>query len=121
VTGSRPAGIVLAAQRLSDCRSAFFAGIPCFENGVGMLVDPVDGQGAAIHENHGERLAGGCHGFDQFFFRLGKIDAGAISAEESRLGDRHLFAFKLTCDAHDGDDGIGILSPRRWLQAKARC
>jgi hypothetical protein len=39
----------------------------------------------------------------------GKIDAGAISAEESGFGDRHLFAFKRAGDAHDGNHDIGVL------------
>jgi hypothetical protein len=108
VTGSRPQDC-FSAQRFGHCRSAFFAGIPRVQNGVGMFVDPVDGQGTAVHENHGERLAGGCHGFDQVFFRLGKIDAGAISAEESRFAHRHFFAFELARNAHDGDHNIGIL------------
>src|SRR5665213_70355 len=42
-------GIVLSAQGFSHGRSALFAGIPCFEDGVGMPVDPVDREGAAIH------------------------------------------------------------------------
>ena len=87
-----------------------------------MLVDPVDSQGTAIHENDGERFAGGCQPFDQIFFRLGKINAGAISAEETWFGDRHLFSFKLTCDAHDGDHGIRIFRRgdgfRRWPAAR---
>ncbi len=74
-----------------------------------MVVDPVDGQRTAIHQNNGERLAGGGYGFDQIFFRLGKIDAGAIAAEKSRFTHRHLFTFKLTGDADDGDHDIGIL------------
>ena len=48
------------------------------------------------------------HGFHQIFFRLGKIDAGSISAEKSRFAHRHFFAFELTGDSDDGDDGIGI-------------
>ena len=39
----------------------------------------------------------------------GKIDAGAISAEESRFTHRHLFAFELAGDADDGDYDVGIL------------
>ena len=101
-------GIVFAAQCFSNCCSALFTGVPCFKNGVGVPVDPVDSQGTPIHENNGQRLSGGCHCFHQFFFRLGKIDAGAIATEESRLGDRHFFSFELTCDAHDGDNGIRI-------------
>src|ERR1017187_745478 len=70
-------GIVLAAQRLSDRCAAFFAGIPCFENRVGMIVDPVDGQRTSVQENDGERFTSGCYGFNQCFFRLRKIDADA--------------------------------------------
>ena len=109
MTGSRPDGIVLAAQRLSDCRSAFFSGVPGFENRVGVGIDPVDREGAAIHQNNGERLAGGGYRFDEIFFRLRKIDAGAVAAEKARFTHRHLFAFKLTGDADNGDHYIGIL------------
>ncbi len=48
------------------------------------------------------------NGFDQRFFRLGQVDAGAVAAEEARLIHRHLFAFKLAGDADDGDDDISI-------------
>src|ERR1035438_4655924 len=96
------------ASNSKSWRSALFIGVPCFKNGVGVPVDPVDSQGTAIHENNGQRLSGGCYCFHQFFFRLGKIDAGAIATEKSRLGDRHLFTLKLACDAHDRDDGIGV-------------
>src|ERR1017187_8151089 len=83
--GQSSCGIAFAAQYFSYCCSALFTGIPCFKNGVGVPADPVDSQGTAIHENNGQGLSGGCHCFHQFFFRLGKIDAGAIATEESRL------------------------------------
>ena len=44
----------------------------------------------------------------RFFFRLRQIDAGAISAKESRFVDRHLFAFELARDSHYGDHDIRV-------------
>ena len=81
-----------------------------------MFVDPVHSQGTPIHENDRQGLAGGSNTFNKLFFRLRKIDAGAISAEESRFVDRHLFALKLAGDSNHGDDGIGILRRRNCLR-----
>jgi hypothetical protein len=63
-------------------------------------------------------LAGGRHRFNELFFGLRQIDAGAISAQESRFGDRHFFAFELTCDAHNGNDYIGVF--RRGYRLRRR-
>ena len=111
VEGQRqPAGrIVLAAERLGDCSPAFLAGVPRFENGICVIVDPIDSQSAAIHQDDRDRLAGGDDCFNQSFLGCGKVDAGAISAEKSGFAYRHLFAFQRTGDAHDGNDDIGVL------------
>jgi hypothetical protein len=39
---------------------------------------------------------------------LGKVDAGAISAEKAGFADRHFFALELTGDSDDGDDDIRV-------------
>src|SRR5581483_2366674 len=83
-------------------------GIPGIENRVGVSIDPVDGERAAVHENDGEWFAGGRDGFDEIFLRLRQIDAGAVSTEEARFADGHLFALKLAGDSYDGNDGVGI-------------
>ena len=77
-----------------------------------MFIDPVDSQSAAIHENNGERLAGGCHSFHQILFWLRQVDAGAIAAEEAGFAHRHLFTLKLARDAHNRDDDISVLRSR---------
>ncbi len=101
--------IVLTAQCVGNRRSTFFTWIPCFKNGVGVGVDPVDSQRAAIHKNHGEWLARGSYPFNQFLFRRRKIDAGAISAKESWLGHRHLLTLQRTRNAHNRDHHVSIL------------
>ena len=74
-----------------------------------MIVDPVHGQRAAVHEHNHYRLAGRDHAFNECFLGRGQIDAGAVAAQESRLAHRHLFAFKLAGDAHGSNHDIGSL------------
>ena len=61
IEGERKAagGIVVAGERFGDGGAALFAGIPGFENGVGVLLGPVDGEGAAVLQDDDQRLAGG--------------------------------------------------------------
>ncbi len=106
--GQTSRGIVLAAQRLGNSGSAFLAGVPSFDDGVGVLLLPVRGQSAAVHEHHNQGLAGRGHRLHQGLFRFGHLQVGAVSAEEAGLVDRHLFPFQTACDANDRDNDISI-------------
>ena len=70
-------------------------------------------------ENHNHRLARLGQGFQQVLFRLGQIEAGAVAAVEARLGDQHLFAFKLTGNAHNRHHYIGVLRRSRGCRINA--
>ena len=72
-----------------------------------MLLRPVHGKSAAVHQHHDERLADCLHRFKQGFLRLRQIQAGAIAAFESRKIDLHLLAFQARRDADYGDHQIG--------------
>src|SRR5215472_5685759 len=48
-------GIVVAGERFGDCGTAFFAWIPCFEDGLGILGGPVDRERAAVLQDDDER------------------------------------------------------------------
>src|SRR5581483_12355438 len=56
--GQTSRGIHLSTQRVGNSAAALFAGVPRFENGVCVLVRPINGQGAAIHEDDNEWFAG---------------------------------------------------------------
>ena len=104
-----PGRIVFPAKGLSHRRAALFAGIPRLKDGVGMFVDSVDGQSTPIEENDRDGFAAGGHSFHEVFFRLGEIDAGAISTDEAGFADRHFFALELTGNPYHRNDCIGIL------------
>jgi hypothetical protein len=101
-------GIIAPAKSIRDGRAAFLAGIPCFEYGISVLVDPVNRQRAAVHEHDNQRLASHGHSLNQSLLRFGKIDAGAVSAEKPGLAHRHFFAFQFTGDTNRGNHDIGI-------------
>ncbi len=78
--GEAAGGIVLAGESLGHGRAALFARIPGFEDGVGVVLGPVDAERAAVGEDNHQRLAGGGHSFKQFLLGLGQVDAGAVAA-----------------------------------------
>jgi len=45
--GEAPGGVVVAGEDVRDGSAAFFAGIPSGENGGGVFIGPVDGDGRA--------------------------------------------------------------------------
>ncbi len=49
--GETTCRIVSAGENVGDGGATFFAGIPSFENGSGVIVGPVDGHGGAAGED----------------------------------------------------------------------
>ena len=117
--GQAAGGIVLAAEGFGDGCASLFAGVPGFEDCVGVVFGPVDAEGAAVHEHDDQRLAGGRHCFEQFLLGLGQIEAGAIATFEAFFADGHLFAFEFAGDANDGYDDVRVFCGgdgfSRWL------
>ena len=109
MSGQAAGGIVVAGEGFGDGGAAFFAGIPGFEDGGGVLLRPVDGEGAAVLQNDDERLAGGGDGFEKLLLRGGQVDAGAVAAGEAFEVDGHLLAFELGREADEGDGHVGLL------------
>ena len=108
MTGRRPAGLFLPESVSAIGRAAFFAGVPRFENRVGVLLGPVHAERAAVRQHHDQRLAGCGDRFEQVLFGLGQIEAGAVAALEAFFVDLHLFAFEFAGDADNGDDDVGV-------------
>ena len=69
--GEAAGGIVPAAEGLGDGSATFFAGIPGFEDGGGVLLGPVDGDGAAVHEDNDEGFTCGCDGLEELLLGSG--------------------------------------------------
>ena len=106
--GKTAGGIVVAGENIGHGGAAFFAGIPGFENGSGVIVGPIDGEGGAAGEDDDQRLAGSGEGLEKLLLRSGQSDVGPITAEEAGVAVLGLFAFELCGDADDGDDDIGF-------------
>jgi hypothetical protein len=104
--GQASGGIVIAGENVGNGGATFFAGIPGFENGTGMFVGPVDGEGAAAGEDDHERFAGSGEGFEENLLGGGKSDVSAIAPEETGVAVFGLLAFELGSDADDGDDDV---------------
>src|SRR5208337_4299088 len=111
VKGDREAagGIIDAGKSLRDGRAALFTGVPRFEYRVGVLFHPVHAEGAAVKQNHDQRLA--CRGdaFQQILLGLGQVEARAIAAFEAFLADQHFFALEFAGDADHGYYDIRVL------------
>ena len=75
-----------------------------------MFVGPIDSERTACGENNDQGLAGGGEGLEEFFLRPGKINVGAVAAEEAGIAVVALFAFEVGGDANDGDDDVGFAS-----------
>jgi hypothetical protein len=73
-----------------------------------VIFGPVDSQGAAVGENHDQRLAGGGYCFKQILLGFGQVEAGAVASLEAGLVTGHLLAFQLTGNAYHGHHHIGI-------------
>src|SRR6185437_135462 len=87
-------------------RSAFFAGIPGFEDGGEIRVGPVDGEGAPIHQDENCRLAGSANTFEQLLLGSGKVDAGAVPALKSFCADSHFFTLYPRGEPQNNNDEV---------------
>jgi len=110
VEGDREAagGIVIAGQHIGDCGAPFFAGIPRFQNGGGVIVGPVDGEGAAAREDDDERFACDRESFEELLLRGGESDICAIAAKESGIAVFGFFTLELRGNTDYGDNDIGF-------------
>ncbi len=63
--GSRPAGLFFPLKVSAIACCAGFAGIPCFQHGIGVLLRPLDRKRAAIHQDYDQRFAGSGDGFEK--------------------------------------------------------
>src|SRR4029077_5552134 len=106
--GQPSSRIVDSGQRLSDRGSAFFAGVPGIDDGVGMIVGPIHGQGAAVHEYNDKWFAGSLERSQQCLFFSRKIEAGAVTSAETGQLQLHFLALKLRGNAYDRDDRVGL-------------
>src|ERR1035441_3270936 len=88
--GQGSGGVVAAREGFSHGGAALFAGIPGFEDSVGVSRGPMDAEGAAIGEHYDQWLARGGHGFQQLLLGFGKVEAGAGAALEAFLVYLHL-------------------------------
>src|SRR5215831_9326848 len=73
-----------------------------------MLVGPIDSERTACRENNDQGLARGGEGLEEFFLSPGKVNVGAVAAEEAGIAVVALFAFEVGGDANDGDDDVGF-------------
>src|SRR5215469_4980983 len=80
-----------------------------------MFVGPIDSECTACGENNDQRLAGGGEGLEEFFLRPGKINVGAVAAEEAGIAVVALFAFEV-----GGDDDVGFASGVDGFLSKIR-
>ena len=87
--------------------AAELAGVPGFEDGVGVLLRPVDGDGGAVEEDDDHGFAGGGDLLEHGLLGGGEFDVGAIAAGEAFDVDGHLFAFELGGETDHGDDEVG--------------
>ena len=60
----------------------------------GVLLCPVDGEGAAVQQDDDDGLAGFGDGFEKLLLDVGQVDVGAVAAGEALGVDFHLFAFE---------------------------
>ena len=74
-----------------------------------VLLRPVDGEGAAIHEHYHERLAGSGERLKQLTLDGGQRDVSAVASAEALDVYRHFFAFEIGREADEGDDDIRLL------------
>src|ERR1700744_3985382 len=74
--------IVLPSERLSDRGAAFFPGVPRFQNCGSMLLRPRDGESAAVHQHHDQRLPGRSSCFEQILLQLRQADLRSVTATE---------------------------------------
>ena len=67
--GQTAGGVVEPGEGAGDGRTTLDAGIPCFEDCIGVLIGPVEGDGAAALQDDDERLTGDGQGFKEFLLR----------------------------------------------------
>src|SRR5208283_2844084 len=85
-------GTEVAGERLGKCGAAFLARIPSLDNCRHMLVGPVYGEGAAIHEQQNCGLPGGMHAFQKLLLRGGQINPRTVATAKTLRVDLHFFA-----------------------------
>ena len=99
-------GIVIAGKDVSDSGAAFFAGIPGLEDRGSVLLSPVDRNSAAGGENDDERFTSRSERFEKLLLRFGEIEVETVAAEKAGIAVFGFFAFQLSREANDGDDGV---------------
>ena len=104
-------------------------GIPGFEEGLGVVFCPVDGERAAVEQDDDHRLAGFGDSFEHLLLDVGEVDVRAVAAGEALGVHLHLFAFEARGEADEGYDYVGFLaastasswrSSWRGIHSKAR-
>src|SRR5580658_10601034 len=75
-----------------------------------MLFHPWDGERAAVHQHHDERLSRSSCCFEQFLLQLRQTDSGSVTATEAFKVNRHLFPFQTRRQAYDGHDHVSLIS-----------
>src|SRR5215467_882314 len=100
--------IVIAGKNVGDSDATFFAGIPGFEDRGGVLLSPVNSHSAACGENDYERLSSSTERFEELLLRFGEIEVEAVAAKKARIAVFGFLPFKLSREAHDGNDDIGL-------------
>src|SRR5262249_24334450 len=107
--GETAGRVVGSGEGFGDGLRAAVAGIPGFEDGVGVLLGPGDCEGGAVHEDYDEGFAGGFGGFKELLLGGGQGDVGAVASGEARDVHGHLFAFEVGREADEGENYIGLL------------
>ncbi len=101
--------IDLARQHLRDGCPTFLTRIPCFDDGIRVLLRPIHGQRAAIHQHHNQRFTGGCKRLQHLLLRSGQFNAGAVAAVESFDVHRHLLPFQLRRKSNERHHHVCLL------------
>src|ERR1035437_2491555 len=104
-----PAGrVVETRNRLRDSLAAVAAWIPGLQDSHRMLLCPGVGDGAStqVDDNHGFACCGDA--FEEPLLRSGQIDTGAISSSEAFYLDWHFFPLKLSREASESNDDVGV-------------
>ena len=94
--------VVIAEEDVGEGRTAFAAGIPHREEGVGLLRGPVLVQRTAFHIYDDDRLAGGLDGPQEFVLQAQELQRGPVEAFAGLHVGNGLFV-------HHGRAGVDVL------------
>ena len=105
----QPAGrSVITEKNIRNRSPSLLSGIPCVDDGGQILVCPIDGKGAAVHEDKSERFAETCKSFEKVFLRFRQAQVCPVTAGEAFQLDSHFLPLQLRGDSHDGDDLVRL-------------